>query len=80
LASNANTSYDVDFFANAACDPSGGGEGQKYLGSKTTVTDGIGNATDEVVFPAPLGALKIVSATATDESTNDTSPFSDCAH
>jgi titin len=79
LASNANRTYDVDFFANAACDASGAGEGQKYLGSKTTVTDGVGNATDEVVFPTPLGALKIVTATATDESTHDTSQFSDCA-
>lgn len=71
--------YRLEFFANSACDPSGYGQGETYLGAKTAVADPFGNLTFSVHFPLnPSAPTPIVTATATDQSGN-TSEFSACS-
>ena len=74
LNSIANTTFTVQYFANAACDPSGNGEGQTFLSEVTVTTGSDGNVTLPLLT-APQGTL--VTATAT-SPTNDTSEFSNC--
>ena len=45
LNSAANTTFRVEFFSNAACHPSGNGEGQTFLGFTTVTTNASCNAT-----------------------------------
>jgi hypothetical protein len=75
LNGQANTTFRIEFFSNSAADPSGFGQGQTYLGSRTVYTDGSGN----VSFTADLAvgnlASQWISATATDPNGN-TSEFS----
>ncbi len=71
--------YRLEFFANTSCDPSGYGQGESYLGSKTVVADAFGNVTFSAkLHLAPSAATPIVTSTATDASGN-TSEFSACA-
>jgi hypothetical protein len=72
----ANTTLTLDFYAGATADPSGHGEGQRYLGSATVTTDGSGNASFDVVLDGATVANEVVSATATDASSGSTSEFS----
>ena len=68
------STFRIEFFANAACDASGNGEGATFLGASAVTTDANGNAT------IPLFAVagdQFVTATATDSSSN-TSEFSAC--
>jgi hypothetical protein len=74
----ANTTFTLDFYASAAADPSGFGEGARYLGSAVVTTDGSGNAHFEVVLAAPTAPGEVVTATATDPAGN-TSEFSRAA-
>ncbi len=74
LSSTPNTTFALDFFANAAADPSGYGQGQVYLGSASVTTNGSGNGSFTVTFAVPVG-LQYLSATATDPN-GDTSQFS----
>src|SRR5262249_27754690 len=69
--------YTVEFFASNAADPSGFGEGARYLGSSVVNTDANGTAAIDATF-APQGAVAAgdwVTATATDGS-GSTSEFS----
>ncbi|MCK6499560.1 MAG: PA14 domain-containing protein, partial [Nitrospira sp.] len=77
LDSTPNSSFVIDIYANPACDPSGFGEGQQYLGETTVTTDasGYGSFTLSLASGLPIGAS--VSATATDPAGN-TSGFSPC--
>jgi hypothetical protein len=77
LNSLANSNFALDFYANDSCDPSGYGEGQKYIGSSMVVTDGAGNVSFSVNLPAAVKVGSLVTATATD-SQNNTSEFSQC--
>ena len=78
LASQASKSYRIEFYANAACGPTGYGQGQTFIGNTTVVTDGSGNATiGPLVLPVPPGQ-SVITATATDLTTSDTSEFSQC--
>src|SRR5262249_13214521 len=45
LHSTPNTTFFLDFYANATADPAGHGEGQRWLGSTAVCTDASGNAT-----------------------------------
>lgn len=76
LNSRASTTYQIDFYANYACDPSTNGEGQQYLGSTSVSTDLGGNANILATVPATLTG-RFISATATDPDGN-TSEFSPC--
>lgn len=77
LDSTASTTFTVEFFASSECDPSGSGEGQRYLGAAVVTTDASGHAS----FTASLGALPagapVATATATGPAGN-TSELSAC--
>lgn len=78
LNSTANTTFRVEFFSNSACDASGFGEGQNFLGFANVTTDGNGNAAINTTLTG-LGATSgFLTATATDPN-NNTSEFSQCA-
>src|SRR5439155_9533578 len=73
LNSGANTTFTLDLFASSSCDPSGFGEGQRFLGSASVTTSG-----NNAAFSVAVGASSVgesISATATDPSGN-TSEFS----
>ena len=73
LNSTANTEFRIEFFANTACDPSGNGEGQTFLGFENVTTDGTGN----VSFSTTVAVGQFITATTTDPAGN-TSEFSEC--
>ena len=77
LNSLADTTFTIDFYANAACvgRPQGFREGQTYLGATDVTTDGSGNATINVVLPVAIDPGSPVTATATSPDGN-TSEFS----
>ena len=74
LNSTANTSFIIQFFADAG-DPSGFGQGQIFLGQTTVSTDSAGNANFSTTVTAHVPVGDVISATATD-SKNNTSEFS----
>jgi hypothetical protein len=76
LNSRPSTLYQVEFFANTACDSSGNGEGAQYLGSLDVTTDASGNGSFDGSLPA-LATGRSITATATDPDGN-TSEFSGC--
>jgi hypothetical protein len=75
----ANTTFTLDFYASTFADPSGFGQGQRYLGSGQVSTDASGNANfDSATFINPLGAslsTEFITVAATDPAGN-TSEFS----
>ncbi len=77
LDSTASTTFDLDFYANAACSnfPREFLEGPSYLGSSQVTTDGTGHASIDVILPAATEQGARVSVTATDPNGN-TSEFS----
>ncbi len=76
FAGAANGTFRVEFFASAAPDASGYGEGQRYLGFATVGTDGAGNATvSSLTLPAAVAAGEFIAVTVTDAASN-TSEFS----
>jgi parallel beta-helix repeat protein len=77
LESTPSTTFGVEFFSNASCDPSGHGEGQVPLGSISVTTDSSGRAAFQATVPAPLDSAGFVTVTATDPAGN-TSEFSAC--
>ncbi len=78
LNSAPSTEFRLEFFSNSACDPTGHGEGESFLGSTMVTTDGGGDVSFTVTFPPTLAAGTSITATATDPS-NNTSEFSQCA-
>ena len=77
LNSAASTTFTVQFFASAAADASGYGEGQTYLGQLTNVsTDGSGSASFNFSY-TPVPGQTSITATATDPdgNTSEFSPF-----
>jgi len=77
LNSTANKQFRIQFFANAACDPSGNGEGQNFVGETNVTTDGSCSATFQFVAPSAGVNGSIITATAT-AADNSTSEFSAC--
>jgi len=71
----ANTMIAIDFYASAAADASGNGEGTRYLGSTTITTDGAGDATFSVNTLSSTASGEFVTAVAIDPQGN-TSEFS----
>jgi hypothetical protein len=41
----------LEFYANGSADPSGYGEGQRYLGAATVTTDAAGSASFAATLP-----------------------------
>jgi hypothetical protein len=78
LNSSATSSFNLDFYRNSACDPSGFGEGEHWIGSTLVTTDAQGNANFDVTFPVSTASIELLTATATDQAGN-TSEFSPCA-
>jgi parallel beta-helix repeat protein len=66
----------IEFFSSPACDPSGFGEGETFLGSADVRTDAFGNAPIDATFPAQNSAGNAITATATIGL--NTSEFSAC--
>ena len=77
LESQPNRSYELDFYVNAAPDPTGYGEGERWIGRKVVTADGSGHAGFATTLTNSAPVIGFVSATATDASGN-TSEFSLC--
>lgn len=74
LNSTANKTFRLEFFSNSALDPSGYGEGQRFIGYQNVTTNSSGNASFTVNLPTSLVG-QFITATATDPN-NNTSEFS----
>jgi len=72
-----NMTFRLEFFSNAACDPSGFGEGQTFIGSQSVTTDASGNATINFMSSGTVAVGQFITSTATDPNGN-TSEFSAC--
>jgi Calx-beta domain len=77
LNSKPNNAFTVEFYSNSACDPSGNGEGQNYLGKTTVNTDNNGNTSVNSILPVSVTTGSFVTATATNAK-ELTSEFSQC--
>ena len=71
-----NTTFVIQFFTSPTADPSGFGEGETVAGSTQLTTDLFGNATINLSFASTLLSGAVLSATATNVTTGDTSEFS----
>jgi hypothetical protein len=69
--------FRIDAFRSPSCDPSGAGEGKKFVGAATVTTDGSGNANWTLTVKA-IAAGQQITATATNQSSKNTSAFSGC--
>jgi hypothetical protein len=79
LNSLPNASFRIEFFASAACDASGFGEGETFVGTTTVTTNASGNAMfGPLALTVPAGQ-GVITATATHNATSNTSEFSQCA-
>lgn len=77
LDSPPNSSFQVEFFSNSECDPSGNGEGQTFIGVATVMSGKGCGASFAVTFPVTIPGGSFITATATDQVGN-TSEFSPC--
>lgn len=78
LSSTPNTTFMLDFYANPVADPSGFGEGRRYLGTVTVTTDAGGDAGFDAYLAGASLDGEFITATATDPVGN-TSEFSGLA-
>ena len=76
LTSVPGTSFLIQFFSNAMADPSGFGQGQTLIGAATVVTNTSGSTSFSLTIPIVVPSGLLVTATATNLSTGDTSEFS----
>jgi CSLREA domain-containing protein len=74
LTTTASTQFRLEFFANVTADPSGYGEGQRYLGAYTVTTNAVGVTPFNTTLTATVATTETVTATATDPN-NNTSEF-----
>jgi len=75
LESAPDTTYRIQLFSGATPDPSGHGEGDRFLGEVTVTTDSTGSLAFSQSFDTVLATGHYVVATATDADDN-TSEFS----
>jgi hypothetical protein len=78
LDSTPSASFEIELFAGPACDPSGRGEGRRFLGATAVATDGSGHASFRVTLPVYVPPGEVVTATATGAASGSTSEFSGC--
>jgi hypothetical protein len=76
LDTNAAQDIHLEFFSSAACDPSGNGEGQTFLGYQF-INSGSGTTGLGGTFPIPPGQ-RFITATAGNVFNGDVSEFSPC--
>ena len=74
----ANPGFRIEAFLNSACDPSGNGEGEFFVGASSVSVDGSGHAAFTLDLPTSATGT-VATATATAAGTGDTSEFSACA-
>jgi CSLREA domain-containing protein len=74
----ANPGFRIEAFLNGACDPSGNGEGEFFVGASTVSVDGSGHAAFTLDLPTSDTGT-VATATATAAGTGDTSEFAACA-
>jgi CSLREA domain-containing protein len=77
LNSTPDTTFQLQFFSNATCNPSGYGEGKTFLGSYQVTTDPNGDVYFQTNLNASAPQGTIITAAATDPGGN-TSEFSQC--
>ena len=75
LNSLPNEEFTLDFYSNSRVDASRFGEGERYLGAETVLTDGLGEASFDVTFAMEPFLGELITATATN-SAGSTSEFS----
>jgi VCBS repeat-containing protein len=75
LNSTPMRSFRIELFRNQAADPSGFGEGQAFIADTIVTTDANGDA-NFIVTVAAIPSGDVVTSTATDLVTGDTSEFS----
>ncbi len=75
LYSQPSKTFLIQFFTNPTADPSGYGQGQTGFGSTQVTTDASGNATIDLLSAVAFPQGVVLSATATNLSTGDTSEF-----
>jgi hypothetical protein len=77
LNSAAASGFRIELFSNTACDPSGNGEGQAFIGFANLNTNAGGNGSFSLTVPTASLIGPFITATATDVNGN-TSEFSAC--
>ena len=75
LTTRRNTSFTIEFFASAAADESGFGEGQLFWSHSAVVTNAAGEAVFDLGWPVRTALGSSITVTATDQNGN-TSEFS----
>lgn len=76
-APTTGNDFRIEFFINSAADSSGHGEGQTFLGAFTVFGSGSTDLAFTAVLPATaVHSGQVLSATATDLTTRNTSEFS----
>lgn len=75
INSTASTTFRVEFFANSTYNALGAGEGKTFLGFQDVTTDSAGNGAISFTY-TPVAGQILLSATATNKTTGDTSEFS----
>ena len=81
LSSDPSTQYQIEFFSNTACDGSGFGEGETFLGFAPVTTDGSGNSVFTLENVEIQAGHQYITATATQDlggAFGSTSEFSMC--
>jgi hypothetical protein len=70
LNSVPGSNFRLEFFSNAAPDPSGSGEAETYLGYSDVTTSGGGAVSFNAVLPTSVASGRWITATATDAAGN----------
>ncbi|MGH1542729.1 MAG: CSLREA domain-containing protein [Arenicella sp.] len=78
LNSQPETTYRVELFANTACSTLGYGQGERFIGHVDVTTD-VAGVADFFYSNSSLTAGEVITATATNITTGDTSEFSECS-
>ncbi|MDX2031591.1 MAG: right-handed parallel beta-helix repeat-containing protein [Blastocatellia bacterium] len=78
LNARSGAQYEVEFFSSLACDPSGNGEGQTYIGRVSVTTNSAGLASFSASFNALVSTGSVITSLVVDSAGN-TSEFSPCA-
>jgi titin len=79
LDSTASRQFTLEFFSSPSCDGSGFGEGRTAAGTMSVTTSGAGTVSFTHLTNIAIPVGHVVTATATDTVTFDTSEFSQCA-